>query len=1236
MELTFLYFSSVAVTTSPSSSSEPCTPMHNDTDRGGEYGFVSDEEMSPTTSALFSIVSQNPLQSPLPLSPTQQPRVDVQVEDPVVRFLNLEVPGVARSSRDVDNHQQQKNQREASSSEVEHTSTSNKSTQKEDVSLPSLLADTSSIKSPTSTFQDFLSTINMAPDTPEVVYLNPSPSISTMLSSPSLYKSNESGTPIQGNSATQQTPSEQASSGNLDSGQRTHTAGAQNITNTYCITISDHFTPPNSNQSISTISHTTEEPHPSPGKRLRQDGLPHREGHQQNTPVHRSSGTRSGQQSSSNSICMKYLCEASGCTRSYLHKKDLIRHMRMIHNSSPHLMEATMVVVPPRPNVCGIDGCVKSYIHHKDLIRHQRQVHFPAMSHLGSIQKRYPCDYPQCNKSYIHKKDLIRHKRLFHTDTSAHPTVPEPIIVEEDEESMGETPSHYYGSQYNDDSSSDIMSNPETSDHGSIETAETLPTQDRSVRVIDHHQHHHHHHHPRCPNHPRNYPISPTQHHPKCIHHHSHYQSGSESNSGHSMSFTEVGVSTRSQEVGVSTRSQEVGVSTRNQEVSVSTRSQEVGVSTRSQEVGVSTRSQYIGISTRSQEVGVSTRNQESSISAINPDLSASTITQEVGVSTKSQEVGVSTKTQEVGVSTRSREMGVSTRSQEMGVSARPYESDPSSRSHESLDDVFSSSSTGNQTLSLGINPADSNTLAELIETTFNHKSPFSSLLSEINLAPPTTASATTSRTSSRLHPTEGVPSEFALSPTQETHQHQLYDVNTSQVSTIHSPIVSQVSSEVTNSSKHHQDKGIPSQPHHHHHQHSTHQHHHHHLRHHIMRTETGTQISHSTTSASLTVSTHVTHSSPSSQHRPPSFASPVNLHHEEPGLVGQHDDQYLPQNKRLCDASVQTADPLPEVTETFVNPPQLFQPRRTTDVPSSSYYPSSTMHAATAQTTIADLQLYLPSQPSVRDGLPHHSPPVSPYSPHYDWSPAEYYDTDEEDYPLTPDPHTCSCGRSIRNSQAPISLGHHHSAFTPLYRHRRSNTHNYSTHDRQLDHTHLDHRWQPSSHTSHPSRSHEFERYPPSEGWRLSRHRRSTDPPHSHRSNDSVTYSEQTPHVVHRRSDSPTFIPHFRNSTCTEREIPHTLPPQQQQQQQSQQLQQQQPQLQQQQHLQQQQQHHQPQTSRAVRSVPRMGRSQSARRQDRQREDSERSLSPLTLQLLALTRRTMPNDFKNRRHSQK
>ncbi len=138
----------------------------------------------------------------------------------------------------------------------------------------------------------------------------------------------------------------------------------------------------------------------------------------------------------------KYRCEIEGCTKAYLHRKDLTRHMKIRHGAyvQPKMLKPIAVETAEKPYVCPIVSCGRSYHHMRDLRRHQRNCHSEnsktedsngirldhtkEYSLYGKIQLRFPCDFPGCVRSYVHKKDLIRHKRLYHKDLSCKPSVP--------------------------------------------------------------------------------------------------------------------------------------------------------------------------------------------------------------------------------------------------------------------------------------------------------------------------------------------------------------------------------------------------------------------------------------------------------------------------------------------------------------------------------------------------------------------------------------------------------------------------------------------------------------------------------------------------------------------------------------------------------------------------------------------------------------------------------------------
>lgn len=140
-------------------------------------------------------------------------------------------------------------------------------------------------------------------------------------------------------------------------------------------------------------------------------------------------------------LVQKFPCKVENCNKAYIHRKDVIRHMRIRHGITPQKVEAIVVETPEKPHVCGIASCKRSYFHMKDLRRHQRLCHkvnlitstvAPEEVQNPDLcdpktQMRYPCDFNGCLRSYVHKKDLVRHKRLFHKDASSKPSIPTPI-----------------------------------------------------------------------------------------------------------------------------------------------------------------------------------------------------------------------------------------------------------------------------------------------------------------------------------------------------------------------------------------------------------------------------------------------------------------------------------------------------------------------------------------------------------------------------------------------------------------------------------------------------------------------------------------------------------------------------------------------------------------------------------------------------------------------------------------
>lgn len=152
-------------------------------------------------------------------------------------------------------------------------------------------------------------------------------------------------------------------------------------------------------------------------------------------------GTTSDDVFSDDRLVQKFPCREKNCNKAYIHRKDVIRHMRIRHGITPLKLEPIVVETPEKPHICGIDSCKRSYFHMKDLKRHQRLCHqvnpkpiAPAEedtsidnSNFIKTQIRFPCDFKGCLRSYIHKKDLVRHKRLYHKDLSNKPSIPLPI-----------------------------------------------------------------------------------------------------------------------------------------------------------------------------------------------------------------------------------------------------------------------------------------------------------------------------------------------------------------------------------------------------------------------------------------------------------------------------------------------------------------------------------------------------------------------------------------------------------------------------------------------------------------------------------------------------------------------------------------------------------------------------------------------------------------------------------------
>ena len=158
-------------------------------------------------------------------------------------------------------------------------------------------------------------------------------------------------------------------------------------------------------------------------------------------------GCPSDEETPHDKTVQKYPCELENCEKAYIHRKDLIRHMKIRHGQSPVKLEPVTVEAREKPFACTVGHCGRSYYHLKDLRRHQRVCHKANLETRqksalkGNVevdedcktQLRYPCDFSNCLRSYVHKKDLVRHKRLYHKDTAVKPTIPIPVRYTESE-----------------------------------------------------------------------------------------------------------------------------------------------------------------------------------------------------------------------------------------------------------------------------------------------------------------------------------------------------------------------------------------------------------------------------------------------------------------------------------------------------------------------------------------------------------------------------------------------------------------------------------------------------------------------------------------------------------------------------------------------------------------------------------------------------------------------------------
>ncbi len=89
-----------------------------------------------------------------------------------------------------------------------------------------------------------------------------------------------------------------------------------------------------------------------------------------------------------------HICGMNYCKRSYFHLKDLKRHQRLCHkvNSGPADIQSIPSIlledVSPENIVnktqmrypCDFPGCLRSYVHKKDLVRHKRLYHKDSSS----------------------------------------------------------------------------------------------------------------------------------------------------------------------------------------------------------------------------------------------------------------------------------------------------------------------------------------------------------------------------------------------------------------------------------------------------------------------------------------------------------------------------------------------------------------------------------------------------------------------------------------------------------------------------------------------------------------------------------------------------------------------------------------------------------------------------------------------------------------------------------------
>ena len=1214
--------------------------------RGGSSQSVdndmNEEPLSPTTRALLALVSHRSPGTPRGMPAREDEPRDVSnavtrqvatgagghgrvgdavIEDPVVHYLNL--VNHSRPSSGVESgYSKEVQTAEAQTAPVqpeEDTQIVQQSTRKTSVEaqgsssshamgqVTSHVASTDT-RSPAA-FHDFISCCD--PNTPEVVYLNACPpSVAVSASSP---QSTPKETGPTATSSTS-TVTEQASSttGNelvpLPSGGskaqqdssggsedlRTHTAGAQNVTTTYSIMISQQMSASSdgatramldSFRTIQTIEQADSDHSPEPaemdssGQRSQSSFIQRSSSSsvvaQVNSP-HTSHGLQPG-----SDICLKYPCETVGCTRAYLHKKDLIRHMRMMHNTAPQRMEATMVNVPPRPNVCGINGCMKSYIHYKDLVRHQKQVHYVSLANLANEQKRYPCDYPRCAKSYIHKKDLIRHKRLFHNDTSMYPTIPEAIIVDLDELAPDE--SSPTGTDELDLQMMETSNSEEPpQDHNESTGSPVGDLEGSSVREAfsagtpSHHPTHH----PCCPHHP-----------------HSHHTS-----SPHSR--------------GQATHSSGPHSHTPRRSISWSDDTRSVGTSP----VGVHP------------QVEACEGDAPTSESMSTP-------------STSSHQVDASSTLASVIESAINSSSPLAGRGHQPAIALSPWSAllhsmdlpSPTSTTNTAAAKTSFSSTTEGSTSELAVtNVTQTRVSPSLQMASVQHHSQTVSQMGVDQCSAAVQAgggeralqkSGMQNRHPRRQH--TNVPPGVQTSPTEigshnyKQQTHVLSGAQTPQTEIIHASHYKQHAQA---------SSWIP-----------------------VQQAEAGTQARDACSGMqggrSVGMSPHSTCRRRTS--------SPSVLSHAESSL-GHYCDGRSPSPKRraLCDASVQTEEyPHPSLSP-YVNlmpgqPYRMSSSRRfdesgVTGGHSSRYDPS--LFGSPRQ----EHGSFSPPSPRLSHCCPsysHHQPIGDPYSPRYDWSP-EFYESDEESCPPTPSPslHTCSCGRPVRPppthtyNPSPVHP-HHGSAFSPVL---LSPRHSYDRHGQPMGHSHHPHTPEHYHRQLSPRISHSrqtFESVPDMQAhgplehrWSSGKQRRPRDTLYSSStSHRMVSYTggsmeEQQSRAMQRGSISPTWqtsaamtsstmtssSSHYRgNPPYVDRQAPHPIPASRATAHTTSPA-------------------HIPvtTTSHSASPAPQQTPSRASSRQQSNRpKESERSISPLTLRLLALTRQTMHNDFSQRHH---